>query len=171
MMEVRRLAVFLLMTVVMLSAAVATFGYTSGTMDREIDLALGNDGNAYVGIETHSPIPVDNGRSTVPAVTIRNNFGGDVRIRVNASVASPLNPKTPPRILSLSSPFVLGVGEEETIRATVVCGDNPGSSTAFTIAITVTGSDVSGTVTKEVIVTCSGNAPGQTTTDGTSPRP
>lgn len=155
-MMVRRLAGVVGVAVLVLSATVGTAGFTSGTLERGVDIEVESGDDAYLGIESHS-VTAEPGHSTAPVLTVRNNFAGDVRLRVDATVDTPSKGRSP-KILELTSPSIVGVGNESMVHARVVCGDTKRSET-FAITATVTGPDVETTFTREVTVTCSGAPP------------
>lgn len=157
-MRLRRLAGLVGVAVLVLSATTGTAGFTSGTLERGVDVRVVGSDDAYLGIEPHS-VTADSGRSTAPVLTVRNDFAGDVRLRVDASVEAPSNGR-PPKILGVTPPPIVGVGEAGTVRATVVCGDT-GRSKTFDVTATVTGPDVESSFTREVTVTCSGAPPAE----------
>lgn len=145
-------------TVLVLSVAVGTSGFATGTLERGIDIAIESEDDSYIGIQAHS-VTAENGRSTVPVLTVRNNFDGDVRLQVSATVDAGPSGEGPPKIHSLTPPQTLGVGEEGTIQATVICSNSTQRSGTFSIEATATGPDVSSSFTRDVTVTCSGNPP------------
>lgn len=155
-MGLRRLLAVLGVTVLVLSATIGTAGFTSGTLEREIQVAVESGDDAYLGIESHA-VTAEPGHSTAPVLTLRNNFAGNVRLRVDANVDTPSDGR-PPKILTLTPPSIVGVGETGTVHARVVCGGTERSETVA-ITATVTGPDVETTVTREVTVTCSGAPP------------
>ena len=161
-MMVRRLAGVVGVAVLVLSATVGTAGFTSGTLERGVDIEVESGDDAYLGIESHA-VTAEPGHSTAPVLTVRNNFAGNVRLRVDASVDTPSKGRSP-KILELTSPSIVGVGNESMVYARVVCGGTERSET-FAITATVTGQDVETTVTREVTVTCSGAPP-----DGAPPK-
>jgi hypothetical protein len=152
-MGLRRLLAMLGVAVLVLSATVGTAGFTSGTLEREVEVAVETGDDAYLGIESHA-VTAEPGQSTAPVLTVRNDFAGDVRLRVDASVDTPSKGR-PPKLLELTPPPVVGVGETGTVHARVVCGGTERSET-FAITATVTGPDVETTFTRKVTVTCSG---------------
>jgi len=153
--RLRRLAVAALVAAAVL-AIPATSGFSATSAERPVEVAVVDDGNAYLGLEKKSPTLGNGTHSDVLLVEMMNNFAIDIT-DIEVSVIED-DASMPPNLVNSGSvtDSSLGPGETADVTADIDCGNAAGSET-FVVdlsAETADGSSVE--LTRDVEVECTG---------------
>lgn len=148
-----------LSVVVVIAFTVGTGGFSSMTADRGVSIAVADDENAYLGIETDEPDAVranalanEDGRETT-LLTLTNRFSSAVTIDARVPDAGDGLAITDIETLTLSG------GDSGTMAATVTC-DTP-VDREVTVEINASGTGIEVKTDEQIAVDC---APAATTT-------
>lgn len=153
----RREPLLVVAALVCLGLVVGSGGFSTVSAERGFSVAVADDGNAYLGVQTHAP-ELRNGNHDVALVTVTNRFPTAI-VDVDATIRSAKTPR-PPRLTGhgLEPPSApISVGESAAVTARVTCGANPGGTSEFAVhltAVTATGSTVE--LERGITVTCTG---------------
>jgi hypothetical protein len=149
--RLRRLGVVAIATLVLLTTGTGGVATISG--DRSVELAVADQGEAYVGAEPAEPTVGAGPPEDVVVLTLTNRFEQPLTVDVTVQGDGP----TPPVLQGYDAPDHLGTGEAAAVTATVNCDASPGTDTeTWTVDVSATGDDVSVDTTRTVTVACTG---------------
>ncbi|WP_424003630.1 hypothetical protein ACOZ4I_04965 [Haloarcula salina] len=133
------------------TALVAQTGaYSAVSAEREVRVAVVDDEEALVGIQTR-PVAVErNSSANVTLATVSNRFDSPIEIGTTATEAAADRRLT---LTSVAAPDSLGSGERASILATVSCA-NATTATAITVTVTATGAGTSVELRRKLDAQC-----------------
>ena len=148
----------LVAAVALLSISTGAFGST--VSDRGVDVNVVQDGDAYLGLELHSPLQLDSN------VTADQNLGkitnqydstfGDISV----NVLDPSRDDKPALVRnSLTWPTSLEPGESGWIRSSIDCGV-AGNTETFELTITAESQDATLELSRDISIECEGDNQG-----------
>ena len=151
----------------------STGGFTSVNADRPLGIAVADDDEAFLGIETTEPTLANGRHDAVALATVTNRLPGpltDVDVRLTGATGG-----QPPKLLPQGNPDVtvpatLDVTEDGTVTADVGCSAAGGGAHTVTwdLHLEASGDGVTVELTRPVTVTCTGepaDAPATETAD------
>lgn len=152
--RLRTLGIVAIAALVLLTTG--TGGVSTISAERSVELAVADEGEAYVGVEVVDPVFDPGQPEDATVLTLTNRLDQpltDVEVTVRG------DEKTPPVLQGYDTPERLGVGEQATVTATVNCDASPGRDTeTWTVGVSAAGDGVSVETTRTVTVTCTGGA-------------
>ena len=139
-----------------------TGGFTSVGADRGLSVAVADDDEAYLGIETTDPTLANGRHDGVVLATVTNRLPGpltDVDVRVTGATGG-----QPPKLLpqgnpDVTAPATLDVSEQGVVTADLACSAAGGGAHTVTWDLHIEASAEGATVelTRPVTVTCTGD--------------
>lgn len=135
------------LAVVLLVAQTGAFSTIEA--DRSVQVTVGDDQSAYLGVETESVSVPGNATTSATLATLTNRFGSSIDVSVAVSEES----DSPPELTNVDGPGTLSSGESGPVEADVTCDDSASEETV-SLEIVATGTDVSAELTQSVDVTC-----------------
>lgn len=148
-----RLLVMVVAALLALTLVAGTGGFSSVAADRSVEVAVAEDDEALVGLETYSLGCGDNQNGgNQKALRVRNQLGTEVRT-IEAKV---VDSKGGLDAHVTDTPGGLSVGEEDPVKVRVTPDGGGGSGAGGTISIEleVGGDGVQATLTREIHVDC-----------------
>lgn len=161
------------------AATVGSGGFTSVAADRGVSVAVADDGEAFLGVDTRD-LSVDNGNHHVTLIDLTNRFPGEptvesVRVH-DTRIVEQRGPGAAGASNGNAIPNVRGVhgttGDNLAIEGTVVCGNGGQSGgrdapqAVVAVDFVVDAGEVTVEMTREVEITCAGQPPGETGATG-----
>lgn len=147
-----------LVGVLVLSFGVGTYGATQVSGERSVTVDIADEGERpYLGVTVHSP-RLSNGRhAEVTLLTLDHRLAHADTLRLTWTVSQTAGDPTPPNVRADPESRILGVGDSETLTASVVCGSDPGAEETFTVDVTAEGTRTTIEFSRAVVVTCTGD--------------
>ncbi|MFC7021370.1 hypothetical protein ACFQHP_16965 [Halomicroarcula sp. GCM10025743] len=130
-------------------AVAQTGAFTATIAERGVDVVIGDDQAAYLGVQEHSVSVPGNTTTRASLATVTNRFRSTLEVSV--SVAG--DEDTPPTLSSVRGPETLSSGESGAVIADVSCGDSTAVE-SVDVVVEGTGPDVGVELTRSVAVTC-----------------
>ena len=149
----RRYLLLLAALVVVIALTVNTSGVSMVATDRDVNVKIAEDQNAYIGLETFDQSLTTGTHEDVELIIIHNRLGRELtEIDVTISGDKNVSPKLQ------DYPKSLGVGESGTVTATINCGGEAFDTQTWSVRITASGNDVMITLDRTVSVSCENSA-------------
>lgn len=143
---------FKYLLVVFASAALVlnTGAFSAVTADRQAQLEVAADEDAYLGIEAADITVYENRSNTTRLLTLTNRFNTPLQLAVTIT-----EPETDqhPSLHHSHSPQHLDIGESRPVTADIVC-KNSTDSERITIAIRATGDGIRVIVERQIEIAC-----------------
>lgn len=130
-------------------AVAQTGAFSAAIAERGVDVDVGDDQSAYLGVQEHSVSVPGNATTRATLATVTNRFGSPLDVSV--SVAG--DEEAPPTLSSVRGPGTLSTGESGAVVADVSCDDSAAVE-SVDVVVEGTGTDVGVELTRPVEVTC-----------------
>ncbi|MFC6862478.1 hypothetical protein ACFQGE_03260 [Halomicroarcula sp. GCM10025817] len=130
-------------------AVTQTGAFTATIADRGVDVDIGDDQSAYLGVQEHAVSVPGNVTTRATLATVTNRFGSALDVSVSVDGAE----HTPPTLSSVRGPGTLSTGERGAVVADVSCDDSAAVE-PVDVVVEGTGPDVGVELTRSVTVTC-----------------
>ena len=130
-------------------AVTQTGAFTATIAERGVDVDVGDDQAAYLGVQEHSVSVSGNTTTRVTLATVTNRFGSSLEVSVSVTESD----DGPPSFSSVRGPGTLSPGESGAVVADVSCDDSAAVE-SVDVVVEGTGPDVGVELTRSVTVTC-----------------
>ena len=145
----RRLALVGLAVAMVVAVTAGTGAFSATATDRGIEVAVVDDDEAYLGIETEPVSVPGNATTTVALATFTNRFPSAVDVSVTVTEGT----DSVPTVGALAGPGTLESGERGTLSADLTCDDSAAEA-RVDLEVRATGPETSVELTRTVAVAC-----------------